>query len=151
MPPWTQYNRHQCLSLYIVHATIKHITKVQQTKTNNNCCFHLFQSQNCGQHQWPHTQSEQPTRTHSNLNACHAIQLISFFKTQQPTNSKQSNKKCFAINTPCSPKTGERNLFTDQIRSTPHIWAYTNATQPSLEPVFHTHNSIIFNPNTSRT
>lgn len=60
------------------------------------------------------------------------------FKTQQPTNSKQSDKKCFAINTPVFfSKTGERNLFTDQIvQSTPHIWAYTNATQPSLEPVF---------------
>jgi hypothetical protein len=98
MPPWTQYNRHQCLSLYIVHATIKHITKVQQTKINNNCCFH-FQSQNCGQHQWPHTQSEQPTRTYSNLNACHAIQLISFQNTT--TNQQQTiEQKCFAINTP---------------------------------------------------
>jgi len=136
MPPWTQYNRHQCLSLYIVHATIKHITKVQQTKINNNCCFH-FQSQNCGQHQWPHTQSEQPTRTHSNLNACHAIQLISFQNTT--TNQQQTiGQKMFCYQyTVFFSKTGERNLFTDQIvRSTPHIWAYTNATQPSLEPVF---------------
>jgi hypothetical protein len=135
MPPWTQYNRHQCLSLYIVHATIKHITKVQQTKTNNNCCFH-FQSQNCGQHQWPHTQSEQPTRTHSNLNACHAIQLISFQKTT--TNQQQTIEQKFVLlSIHRFSKTGEWNLYTDPIQSTPHICAYTNATQPSLELVSH--------------
>ena len=59
------------------------------------------------------------------------------FKTQQPTNSKQSNKNVLLSIHRFFSKTGGRNLFTDQIvRSTPHIWAYTNATQPSLEPVF---------------
>jgi len=91
----------------------KHITKVQQTKTNNNCCFH-FQSQNCGQHQWPHTQSEQPTRTHSNLNACHAIQLISFQNTT--TNQQQTiGQKMFCYQyTVFSPKP-ERGTYL-QIR-----------------------------------
>ena len=78
------------------------------------------------------------------------------FKTQQPTNSKQSNRNVLLSIHLFFSKTGERNLFTDQIVwSTPHIWAYTNATQPSLEPVFSHHNSIIskqtktkhFNPN----
>ena len=83
-----------------------------------------------------HNRSSQHALT-PNLNAYHAIQLISFQNTT--TNQQQTiGQKMFCYQyTVFFSKTGERNLFTDQIvRSTPHIWAYTNATQPSLEPVF---------------
>ena len=84
------------------------------------------------------THTIRAANTHSLQSECLPCYTTDKFFRNTTTNQQQTiEQKMFCYHYTVFSKTGERNLFTDQIvQSTPHIWAYTNATQPSLEPVF---------------